>query len=29
MMVAVILYAYARGVRSSRAIERACVEDVA
>jgi transposase len=29
MMVAVVLYAYARGVRSSRAIERACVEDVA
>jgi transposase len=29
MMVAVLLYAYARGVRSSRAIERACVEDVA
>src|SRR3954465_9441598 len=29
VMVAVILYAYARGVRSSRAIERACVEDVA
>ena len=29
MMVAVILYAYARGTRSSRAIERACVEDVA
>ena len=28
MMVALILYAYARGVRSSRAIERACVEDV-
>src|SRR4051795_6480237 len=29
MMVALILYAYARGTRSSRAIERACVEDVA
>jgi transposase len=29
MMVALILYAYARGVRSSQAIERACVEDVA
>jgi transposase len=29
MMVALILYAYARGVRSSRAIERACVEHVA
>jgi len=29
MMVAVLLYAYARGVPSSRAIERACVEDVA
>src|SRR4051794_27227108 len=29
MMVALILYAYARGNRSSRAIERACVEDVA
>ena len=29
MMVALILYAYARGVRSSRRIERACVEDVA
>ena len=29
MMVAVLLYAYARGVRSSRGIERACVEDVA
>jgi transposase len=29
MMVAVLLYAYARGVRSSRAIERACEEDVA
>ena len=29
MMVAVLLYGYARGVRSSRAIERACEEDVA
>ena len=29
LMVAVLLYAYARGVRSSRAIERACEEDVA
>ena len=29
MMVALLLYAYCRGVRSSRAIERACVEDVA
>jgi transposase len=29
MMVALLLYAYARGVRSSRAIERACEEDVA
>ena len=29
MMVSVLLYAYARGVRSSRAIERACEEDVA
>jgi len=29
MMVALILYAYARGNRSSRAIERACVEDIA
>jgi hypothetical protein len=29
MMVALLLYAYARGVRSSRGIERACVEDVA
>src|SRR6187549_2474914 len=29
MMVAVLLYAYARGVRSSRVIERACEEDVA
>ena len=29
VMVALLLYAYARGVRSSRAIERACWEDVA
>jgi transposase len=29
MMVAVLLYAYARGLRSSRKVERACVEDVA
>src|SRR5215218_7479933 len=29
LMVAVLLYAYARGLRSSRRIERACVEDVA
>ena len=29
MMVALLFYAYARGVRSSRAIERACEEDVA
>jgi len=29
MMVTLLLYAYARGVRSSRAIERACEEDVA
>jgi len=29
MMVALLLYAYARGVRSSRAIERACEDDVA
>jgi transposase len=29
MMVALLLYAYARGNRSSRAIERECVEDVA
>jgi len=28
MMVALFLYAYARGNRSSRGIERACVEDV-
>ena len=29
MVVAVLLYAYARGTRSSRAIERGCEEDVA
>src|SRR5215213_7860250 len=29
MMVALLLYAYARGTRSSRVVERACVEDVA
>ena len=29
MMVALLLYAYARAIRSSRAIERACIEDVA
>jgi transposase len=29
MMVALLLYAYARGNRSSRLIERACLEDVA
>ena len=29
MMVTLLLYAYARGMRSSRAIERACEEDVA
>jgi transposase len=29
MMVALLLYAYARGTRSSRVIERACEEDVA
>jgi transposase len=29
MMVALVLYNYAVGVRSSRAIERRCVEDVA
>src|SRR4051812_24202805 len=29
MMVALLLYAYARGERSSRRIERRCVEDVA
>jgi transposase len=29
MMIALLLYSYARGTRSSRAIERACHEDVA
>ena len=29
MMVALLLYAHARGTRSARGIERACVEDVA
>src|ERR1700722_8239105 len=29
MLVALLMYAYARGVRSSRGIERACWEDVA
>jgi len=29
MMVALLLYAYSRGQRSSRVIERACVEDIA
>jgi transposase len=29
MMVALLLYAYARGNRSSRGVERACVEDIA
>jgi transposase len=29
MMVAVLAYAYARGIRSSQLIERACQEDVA
>src|SRR5918911_197415 len=29
MMVALVLYAYSRGSRSSRKIERACEEDVA
>jgi hypothetical protein len=29
MMIALLLYTYARGERSSRKIERACVEDVA
>ena len=29
MMVALLLYAYARGIRSSRLIERCCEEDVA
>jgi transposase len=29
VMVALLLYAYARGIRSAREIERRCVEDVA
>jgi hypothetical protein len=29
MMVALLLYAYARGIASSRVIERTCIEDVA
>jgi transposase len=29
MMVALVLYAYAKGVRSSREVERRCVEDIA
>jgi transposase len=29
MVLALVVYCWARGVRSSRAIERACVEDVA
>src|SRR3954447_2737730 len=29
MMIALVLYCWSRGVRSSRAIERACAEDVA
>src|SRR5512132_671957 len=29
MMVALLLYAYARGTRSSRGIARACIDDVA
>jgi hypothetical protein len=29
MMVALLVYAYARGKRSSRAIERGCIEDIA
>ena len=29
MTVAPVLYAYARGTRFSRAIERACIEDIA
>ena len=29
MMVALLMYAYARGQRSSRGIERKCIEDIA
>ena len=29
MMVSLLLYAYARGQRSSRGIERECLEDIA
>ena len=29
MMVALLVYAYARGQRSSRVIERGCIEDIA
>jgi len=29
MMIALLVYAYARGQRSSRGIERACIEDIA
>ena len=29
MMVALLLYAYAKGQRSSRGIERECIEDIA
>src|SRR3954454_2915233 len=29
MMVALLVYAYARGQRSSRGIERGCIEDIA
>ncbi len=29
MMVALLVYAYSRGQRSSRGIERACIEDIA
>src|ERR1700719_4365418 len=29
MMVAVLVYAYCKGLRSSRVIERSCVDDVA
>lgn len=29
MMIALLLYSYARGERSSRRVERRCIEDVA